>query len=47
MHPIARNKGKEPIVSDNVDTPVDDELSSTNSPSSSLSAGKEHKGQIV
>ena len=26
-HPTARDKGKEPIVPDDVDTPVDDELS--------------------
>ena len=28
-HPTTCNKGKEPIVSDNVDTPADDELSSS------------------
>ena len=32
----ARNKGKEPIVPDNVDTPKDDELSSSSSPDLSL-----------
>ena len=42
-HPIARNKGKEPIVLDDVDTPVDDELSSGNSPSLSLSLAKNVK----
>ena len=36
MHPVAHNKWKEPIVPDNIDTPIDDELSSGNSPSSSL-----------
>ena len=37
MHPIAHNRGKKPIIPDDVDTPVDDELSSTSSPSLSLS----------
>ena len=31
-HPIARDKGKEPIIPDDVDTPADDELSSGGSP---------------
>ena len=31
-HPIARNKGKEPTVPDNVDTLAEDELSSGNLP---------------
>ena len=38
---IAHNKGKKPIVPDDVDTPVDDELSSGSSPSLSLSSEKE------
>ena len=36
MQSIARNKGKDPVVLDDVDTPVDDELSSGSSPSLSL-----------
>ena len=40
MHPIARNRGKEPIIYDNVDTPADDELSLGNSPFLSLSPAK-------
>ena len=31
VHPIARNKGKEPIFPNDVDTPADDELSSSSS----------------
>ena len=31
-HLTARNKGNEPIILDNIDTPVDDELSSGSSP---------------
>ena len=31
-HTIAHNKGKEPIILDNVDTLMDDELSSSSSP---------------
>ena len=30
MHPISCNRGKEPIIPDDVDTPTDDELSSNN-----------------
>ena len=37
-HPIARNKGKEPIVPDNIDTPTDDELSLGSSPAKSSRA---------
>ena len=37
MQPIARDKGKGPIVPDDVDTPEDDELSSSSSPSLNLS----------
>ena len=40
VHPITRNRGKEPIIPDDVDTPVDDELSSGSSPSLSLSLTK-------
>ena len=40
MHPIAHNKGKELIVPDDVDTLADDELSSENSPSLSISLEK-------
>ena len=46
MHPIARNRGKKPIIPDNVDTPVDDELSSTSSPSLSLSPVKNARESI-
>ena len=38
--PIAHNKGKEPVVPDDVDTPVDDELLLGSSPSLSLSPTK-------
>ena len=34
-HLIACDKGKEPIILDNVDTPIDDELSSGSSPNPS------------
>ena len=40
MHPIAGNRGKEPIIPNDVDTPTDDELSSCSSPSLSLSSAK-------
>ena len=40
MHQIARNRGKEPIIPDDIDTPVDDELSLGNSQSLSLSPAK-------
>ena len=40
VHPIARNRGKEPIIPNNVDTPTYDELSSGSSPSLSLSPAK-------
>ena len=40
MHPITRNRGKEPIVPNEVDTLADDELSSGSSPSLSLSPAK-------
>ena len=37
MHLIARNKGKEPIVPNDVDAPADNELSSNSSSSLGLS----------
>ena len=40
MHPIARNRGKEPFIPNDVDTPTDDELSSGSSSSLSLSPVK-------
>ena len=40
MHLIARNRGKELVISDNVNTLVDDALSSSSSPSLSLSPTK-------
>ena len=40
MQPIACDKGKEPIAFDDVDTPVDDDLSLGSSPSLSLSPTK-------
>ena len=40
MHSITRNRGKELFIPDNVDTLADDELSSDNSPSLSLSLAK-------
>ena len=40
VHPIACNRGKELVISDDVDTPIDDELSSSSSPSWSLSLAK-------
>ena len=38
--PTAHNKWKDPTVPEEVDTPIDDELSSVNSPSLSLSSTK-------
>ena len=38
VHPIPNNKGKEPIIPNDVDTLADDELSSGSSPSFSLSS---------
>ena len=40
VHPISRNRGKKPVILDNVDTLTDDELSSGSSPSLSLSPAK-------
>ena len=42
-HPIVRNKGQEPIVSDN-EAPTDDELSSGISPSTSPPPGRTARG---
>ena len=42
-HPVVRNKGKEPIVSDN-EAPTDDELSSGMSPSTSHPPGRTARG---
>ena len=39
-YPITRNKGNEPVIPTDVDTPADDELSSGSSPSLSLSPTK-------
>ena len=44
--PTAHNKGNEPIVHDDVDTPTNDELSSGNSPPLSLSQAKDARGSI-
>ena len=41
VHMISRNRGKEPIVPNDVDTSVDDELSSGNSSPLSLSPAKD------
>ena len=40
VHPIARNRGKESIIPDDVDTPANDELSSGSSSSLSLLPAK-------
>ena len=40
MHLIARNRGKEPVIPNNVNTPMDDELSSGSSPCLSFSPAK-------
>ena len=40
VHPIIHNRGKEPVIPDDVDTLVDDEVSSGSSLSLSLSPGK-------
>ena len=45
-HLIALNKGKKPIILDDVNTPADDELSSGSSPSLSLSPVKDARGSI-
>ena len=46
VHPISRNKGKEPIVPDDVDTPTDDELPLACSPSLSLSSAKNIRAKL-
>ena len=46
MHPTDCNKGKEPIVPNDVNTPTDDELSSGSSLSLSLSQTKNARGSI-
>ena len=46
VHPIARNRGKEPIIPDDVDTPAYDELSLGSSPSLSLSPTKNARESI-
>ena len=43
-HPTIRNKGKEHIVLDDVDTLADEELSSGGSPSLTLSPAKDARG---
>ena len=45
-HPIARNKGKEPIIPDVVDAFADDELFSGRSPSMSPSLERNARGSI-
>ena len=40
VHPIARNREKEPIIRDDIDTPTDDKLSLGSSSSLSLSLAK-------
>ena len=45
MRPIAHNKGKEPIIHDDVDTPANDELSSASSSPLSLSLAKDTRGR--
>ena len=46
VHLIASNKGKKPVIPDDVDTPADDELSSGSSPSLSLSSIKNAQESI-
>ena len=43
-HPIACNKGKEPITSGEGDAPIDDELSSKRSPSMNPPSGRNARG---
>ena len=40
LHPVPRNRGKEPIIPDEADAPADDELSSGSSPPLGLSLAK-------
>ena len=44
MHPIPLNRGKESVILDDVDTPIDDELSSGSSLSLSRSLAKNARG---
>ena len=44
MHPTPHNRGKEPVIPDDVDTPAEDELSSGSSPSMSLLPTKNARG---
>ena len=46
VHLIARNRGKEPIIPNDVDTLANDELSSGNSPTLSLSLAKKARESI-
>ena len=46
MKPIARNKGKGPVVPDDVDTPADDKLSPRSSPSLNLPPTKNTRESI-
>ena len=46
MHPIIHNKGKDPIVLNDVDTPVDDEFSSGSTPSMSFSPAKNTRAKL-
>ena len=43
-HTIVRNKGKEPIISNDSDTPIDDKLFFGRSPSWSPSPGRNARG---
>ena len=47
MHPIARNKVKKPTIPDDVNTPTNDELSSSSSPSLSLSLAKNTRAKSL
>ena len=50
MHPIARNRGKDPIIPDDVNTPADDELSLGIPNFESLigkGCSRKHKGKIA
>ena len=46
LHPIPRNRGKEPIILNEVDTPADDELSSGSSPPLGLSPAKNIRAKL-
>ena len=47
MHSISHNKDKKPIIPDDVDTPTDDGLSSSSSPSLSLSLVKNTRAKSL